>query len=165
MDARIVALAKTVKKTALDAARQGLSVGTHSVDCTVHITGSIKVGQDTVTETRGSVDYKRAFATICGMFVEQCKRRDVREPLSDELIGELIDIAMRQDELAASIAEDMIATVEITERDCTKVTGTKRKNGTVTTKLNYEYTKTPTEPPRARLSKRLRKMRCRVAGV
>jgi len=138
MDARIVALAKVVKEKTLSTAREGLTVGTHSVDCLVHITGSIKVGEDTEMEVRSpAVNYKAAFATVCGMLVEQCRLRG--EPLSNELLQDVIALAMRQDEIAANIGGVMSDWVEAAERDCTKVTGTKTKNGSVTTKLEYEF--------------------------
>jgi len=135
MDARIVALAKVVKEKALSAARQGLAVGTHPVDCLVHITGSIKVGADSTTDVRGTIDYRNAFATVCGILVGQCKLRE--NPLTDELLRDLIGMAMRQGDNAVKIAEDVMETVETIERDCTKVTGTKPKKGTITTKLDY----------------------------
>lgn len=145
MDANVVALAKTVKDKALAAAREGLAIGVHPIDCLVRITGTIKVGADTTTDVReGSVVYKDAFATVCGMLVEQCRRRG--EPLSTELLEDLIYMAMRQDETASGVADEMMEMIESAERDCTKVTGTKPKKGTVTTKLVYEFAEVKMAP-------------------
>ena len=142
MDVRIVALAKAVKDKAFAAAREGLSVGTHPVDCRIHITGSLKVGEDGQTDIRGQpVNYKGAFATVCGMLVQQCKLR--KQPLSDELLEDLIGMAMRQDELASKIGDPMLKIVESMERDCTTITGTKTKRGPVTTKLDYRFVAVP----------------------
>lgn len=138
MDVNIVALAKVVKDKALANARAGLSVGTHSVDCLIHVTGSIKVGSDGETDVRGkSVDYKGAFATVCGMLIQQFKLRN--QPLSEELLEDLIGVAMRQDEIATNIGDTMLGIVDSVERECTKVVGTKKKKGTVTTKLKYKF--------------------------
>ncbi len=138
MNANLVAIAKMVKKKVLETARQGLAVGVHPIDCTVHITGTIKVGKDSeVDERSGSVDYKAAFATVCGILAEKCRQSG--STLSDEMLSDLIGMAMRQGEVAEKAASVMADFIEVEERECTKVTGTKIKTGSVTTKLEYAF--------------------------
>ena len=138
MNANLVAIAKMVKKKVLETARQGLAVGTHPIDCTVHITGTINVGKDSeVDATSGSVDYKAAFATVCGLLAEKCRQNG--SILSAEMLRNLIGMAMRQGEVAESAASVMAELIEAEERECTKVTGKKTKKGSVTTKLEYAF--------------------------
>ena len=142
MDVRIVALAKTVKDKALAIARDGLSVGTHEIDCSIHITGSIRVGEDGQADVCGApINYKGAFATVCAMLVEQCRLR--KQPLEDSLLDELIEMAMKQGELAAKIGNIMDEKIAAVERDCTRKIGTKKKRGSITTKLEYEFMPVP----------------------
>ena len=135
-DPNIVALAKVVKEKALKVARDGLRIGTHRIDMTVRIVGSMNVGADGTTEIRDSVDYKNAFTTVVAMFVNRCRK--IGQPLTSELIADLIRISMKQDEIAASMGSTVKEIVETIERDITSVTGTKPKKGSVTTKLEVE---------------------------
>ncbi len=138
MDARIVALAKAVKEKALTDAREGLKVGTHPIDMTLHIIGSIKVGEDGRTDVRGkAIDYKGAFATICGILIQQLKLRN--NGTLDPAIKGMIGMAMRQGKIATVIGDATKEIVETIERDSTQVTGTKLKKGSVTTRLEYEF--------------------------
>ncbi len=141
MNAQIVALSKTVKDKALTAARDGLEVGTHPIDCLVRITGSIKVGEDTETDVRDTVNFKNAFVAILDVLK---KRHDI----NDDLLSDLIGMAFRRKDAN----ETIVALIDAEERDCTKVTGKKKKRGSVTTKLIYEFEEIEQKPHRPTLA-------------
>ena len=129
-----VALAKVVKENALSTARNELTAGSYEVDCLVAIQGTMKVGEDTkVDVTEGSVDYKAAFATSCGILA-QLMADQKKKP---ELLEELIELSMRQGDVAENVAKNVVDFIKTTERSMKKVVGTKPKKGTVTTKLTY----------------------------
>lgn len=140
-DVRLVALAKVIKDKALKNARQGLSIGTHNLDFAVRVTGFLKVGEN--GESRETVDWKAAFATAIGMLQEQCSLREVE--LTQEQIADLIGVIFRQDTAAMAFSAPFVALIEREENRFTRVTGTKPKNGSITTKLNCEFVPLPVD--------------------
>lgn len=138
MNPQTVALAKVVKTKDLTSAREGLSVGSHAIDCWVRITGSIKVGEDTVIDVRGNPpNYKAAFASIFGLMTEQLARQG--RDLTAEQKRELVEVALRQSENIAKLGNEIMPTVDAVEYDMTSVIGTAPRKGAVTTKLEYAF--------------------------
>jgi len=136
MNVETVALAKTVKEKALKAARNTLTPGVYSVDCIIRLRGSIKVADDQVVDARtGSINYKAAFATVCGMLREQSEKHG--HPLDEKQFMALLTMAMSQGDAATAFADSTKQVLEAVERKFTKPAGTVVRKGQVTTKLSY----------------------------
>ena len=137
-DVETLALAKAIKEKALKDARKNLTVGTHNVDVTAHISGTITVGADEEFIPTVCVPLKAAMA----LFIRYCGiTRNAAETALVKAMTEALNNAQRGaetvDTVAGAISEEE-SIIAACEAQVTKMMGAlpkQTRSGKVTTKL------------------------------
>lgn len=123
-NASTVAIVKAIAKRSAEAARDGLAAGTHEIDITVRIAGTLTVGEDTDKVPTVSIPLKEALALfirysgITGPHAVNLLRRALTDALTPKEDGEqnhrgvgAIADAIDIDAEIESIVEPMLATL------------------------------------------------------
>lgn len=101
---KLIALDKALKKKDADEARREVKPGTYPVDFTVHVSGSIKVGEDSDKVPTVSIPFKDVLA----LFVQ---RAGITRETSLKLLRECVATALKDDNTAAGCLDEHIEAV------------------------------------------------------
>jgi len=109
-DVTTLAVSKAIAAKAVTAARKNVGPGSYSVDCLVHVIGSMNVGQDYETAPTASIPYKKAFALLCYV-------SGVTGKAGIAKIRRAMELALANGDDAAEVLSETMPQIERIEKD------------------------------------------------